>query len=263
MAEALQDLATLSGSDHRMAILRTLEEDSRDVATLRDELDIPRATVRHNLTRLSERGMVERARGEYRLTTFGRRIRGHVDDCLATMSTVRNLAPFLDLLPPDVFQYDLSRLDGARVTTAEPSAPHAPMERLVDCIADTDHIRMLVPVTAPPLVEACYREVVEKGHQLEIIVQETVLSRLHERFGQQCAEGFETGRYRIGKYGATVPFALALLDDRVALGGHDDQNVLRCLVDHDSPGAVQLGEEIYAEYEAQVDCFHESPGRRA
>jgi predicted transcriptional regulator len=246
-------MSVLSGSPHRLSILRALRDAPRDLRDLRAELDVPRATVKHNLTRLQEHDLVAETGATYRLTAFGQCVLREYADYRASVGLAADLQPFLEFVPPPGFEYDLEPLAGSTVTEATSADPHAPAERFLELLADTDRARVVIPVVVPMLAEELYNQVVAEAMELRLVVPSDLLSVIESKFTAEYEKAVECERLWLGLCEADIPYSLAVLDDTLVLGGYDDGNILRCLVENESASAVELGRSMFREYEDDAE----------
>lgn len=246
-------MAVLSGTPHRLAILRALRDAPRDLRDLQAALDVPRATLKHNLTRLAEHDLVAETRSTYRLTAFGRCVFREYADYRETVGLAADLRPFLEFVRPRAFDYDLAPLAGSTVTCAESANPHAPVERLRDLLADTDRARMVVPVVVPMVVEELYHGIADERLELELVVPADIRPVVESKFAEEYEAAVGCDRLQVSLFDGEIPFCIGVLDDTLVLGGYDDGNILRALVENDTGSAVRWGRDRCREYEREAD----------
>lgn len=259
-ADALEVLSALSDSPHRLAILRFVGEaedrgDEVGVAEVSSALDIPRATAKHNLSRLQEHDLVESVGSRYAVTPFGTSVRESVDACLAETMVSKTLLPFLEVVPNDAFDVDRSRFRGASVTTVSATNPHAPVERLLDRVDSGTYLRVATPVVLPRLARAIREHVVDRGYRVDLVVPPATVDALREELEGELAPAFETERLVVGVAPESVPFGLYCFEDAVVLAGHDDENIVRCVAEADSASACEWARERFRAFEQAAESY--------
>lgn len=260
MDEARETVGVLVDSPHRLAILETLEDGPVSVGELSDALDLPRATAKHNLTRLAEADLVTSEGSRYEITTFGTHVRSQLQDCLEGVGATRRLLPFLELVDPSTFDADPAAFADARVTEVTSATPHAPVERLAELVADATYVRAVTPVVLPTVGERLHEQLLEGDLRVDLLIPTDALQAVRERFGDDAERAIENGRLLVGQYPETPPFGLFLFEDRLALAGHDEENLLRCLVETGDDRALGWARETFADYERGVETYlHEAP----
>lgn len=257
MDESLEVLSVLSESPNRLRILKFLGEKRGRAADVEAELGIPQATANHNLKRLLEEGLIERTVDGYKTTTFGKYVSKQVDSCSTSISVAREIQPFLDIVPDAAFEYDLSALRGADVTTVEPADPHAPIDRFVELTRGVPYVRIITPTLVSDVIDTFHEDVVERGTELDLVVQADALKILQTKHAAKFEQALESGRLTVGIYSGPIPFSLSLLNDTITLGGHDEQKFLRCLVECYSETAIRWAEDVYREYQWDIERFVE------
>lgn len=253
MDDSLDVLSVLSDSPHRLAILRQLATDPCGVGDLSDALDLPRATVTHNLTRLEETGLVCSIGSEYDTTAFGRAVRTHVTDCLDAVAVSETLQPFLATVPDDAIDVDHRTFAGASVTAVSSTDPHAPVERLVEILGDADYLRVATPVLLPRLVDALHSLVVDRSGRLDLVVPRTAVELFEQRHPDAYTEAIGSDRLIAGVTADPIPYGLYLGEDRLALVGHDEQNIPRCVVEADATSALDWAAAEFRGHETAVE----------
>lgn len=253
MDEPLEIVSVLSDSPHRISILQYVDDDPVSVGEVSSSLDIPRATAKHNLTRLEEASLVESVGSGYTITAFGRSVRTHLTTCLDAIAVSRSLQPFLEVAPASAFEGDPTMFEGSEVTTISPSNPHAPVERLLSIVEEASYLRVVTPVLLPQLIDAFHDGLVERDLHLDLVAPADAFELLRSEHPTAYAEAIESERLIAGVYPDAVPFGLYLLEDAVVLVGHDEENILRCIVENDSTAAVDWASDLFREYEKEVE----------
>lgn len=253
MDDPLEIASVLSDSPHRISILQYVDDEPVGVADVRSSLEIPRATAKHNLKRLEEAGLVESVGSRYTITAFGRAVRTHFTSCLDAIAVSRTLRPFLAVVPPSAFECDPTLFEGSEVTSITPANPHAPVERLLGIVEGASYLRVVTPVLLPQLIDALHDGLVNDDLRVDLVATAEVLELLRSEWPTAYAEAVESERLVASVYPETVPFGLYLLEDAVALIGHDEENIPRCVVENDAPAAVEWASDLFREYEKGAD----------
>ncbi len=260
MDDPLEIVSVLSDSPHRISILQHVDDDPVSVGEVSSSLEIPRATAKHNLTRLEEAALVESVGSSYAITAFGRAVRTHLTSCLDAIAVSRTLQPFLEVVPPSAFDCDPTLFEGSDVTAIAPSNPHAPVERLLSVVEDASYLRVVTPVFLPQLVDAFHDGLVDGDLRLDLVAPADAFELLGSERPTVCAEAVESERLVAGVYPDAVPFGLYLLEDAVVLVGHDEENIPRCVVENDADAAVDWASDLFREYEKGVESRFWGPG---
>lgn len=255
MNEVLDIISVLSGSRHRLPILQYLDDEPAGVSDISSDLDIPRTTVKHNLTRLEETELIQSVGTSYSVTTFGTYVCEDVTNCLNRIAVSTDLLSFLEVVPRSTLDLDISTFQNSNVTAVSSTNPHAPVERLLELVQDAAYLRVATPVILPRLVDAFHEAVVERGIRLDLIVPAETLEMVQSEFASEYRAAIESERLIVGVSPDDIPFGLFLFEEQLALVGHDGMNLPRCLVESDAETALQWANEAFRDFERRADTY--------
>ena len=238
-------------------VLEALLDEPLDRGEIEDRLDVSRATS-HRFTRwLDEQGLVVKESGRFRLTGRGVSIAEEVLRFEATVGTAHRLAPLLDVICEDHREFVVEPFVDATVTVAEPDDPYAPVERFVSLVASSETFRGFNTTHMAPLVIGEFHRTVFDDTDTEIIYLPSVVERLVETYPERASDAIERGHLTL-RTRDDLPYGLALFDDRVGLGGYDeDTGLMEVFVDTDSPIAREWAERVYASVRADSEVVGE------
>lgn len=144
--DAVESVAFLARSEHRIHVLALLNDRPRTRNELRDAVSVTRVTLSRILRDLEEREWITKRGSEngYALTTFGELVYRDVDRLLATVSVGREYHEVIERLPTEWFGFDPRCLaDGALVGT-ESADPLAGARIVANAIRDASSFRSLL-----------------------------------------------------------------------------------------------------------------------
>ncbi|WP_199174935.1 helix-turn-helix transcriptional regulator [Halegenticoccus soli] len=224
--------------------------DRRDIE---ERLDVSRATS-HRFTRwLEDLRFAERRDGSFELTGEGQIVAEELRRFERNVRAARRLAPLLDSICPDHQEFVVEPFADAVVTTAAPGDPYRPVTRFLSLLRDSGSFRGFNTThMVPPIVEE-FRGRLFEGTDAELIylpdAAETLLSSDRERTRAAIERGDLTLRTR-----EALPYGLAIFDDRVGIGGYDEETgAMRVFVDTDDAIAREWAERVYATYRADSE----------
>jgi predicted transcriptional regulator len=100
---------------------------------------------------------------------------------------------------------------------------------------------------APVFVEDIRNQILG-GMETEILYLPETATEIVSSYPEQYRDAVDSGSLTI-LTDDDLPFGLALFDDRVAIGGYDDETgMLRVFVDTDDPAAYAWGEQLFRTY---------------
>lgn len=253
--EALDIASTLSDSEHRLPILVHLCEGTSRVSDISSALDVPAPTVKHNLKRLEERGLVRSTGSEYESTAVGAYVCTQTDEYLQRIAVSRRLAPFLKTVDASIVDFDLLAFENAVVTAVDSTNPHAPTERLTELTAGRDDARVVTPILPRQLHDVFHDGIVDGQLHLDMVVTADLFDLIWSRFGQTYENAVANDRLVIGVYPEDLPFGLFLFEDTLALLGHDEQNIPRCLVETGAQVAMSWANDTFRRFQTDVESY--------
>ncbi|WP_227375150.1 helix-turn-helix transcriptional regulator [Haladaptatus halobius] len=244
----------LASSPTRLCLLRKLRDQSLDPSTLTARCTCSRATVHRNLETVQQYGWVRSVDGSYELTVVGKRILDQFDSLLETISTVNAHKMFFQHLGDLGLDIPLAGFDSGTVVTATPENPHAPLRYYTTEIAELSSKRFygISPIVSPEFNEAG-RSFVESGTEIELIIDETVLSVAQAAYPNDIAEAFEVDHFSLYVYPDDLTFGLALFDDRVFVGSHTDNGQLQACLDSTDEELFDWVADRYNQFRAEAE----------
>lgn len=238
----------------RWDVLDVLAADPHTKPELEATLGVSRSTVNRAVASLESVDAVERTPPEgYRPTAFGRlvhRLFQTVDGCLDGICDGYALGtdlPSGDLGEAIVFE-------DATVVRPEPYAPDRPLQRLLDRIASTDHLRAWTPAVLSQYVDVCYDQVTVDALELELVVTPAVHDCLATDYADQYAGALAHEDVRLYETAEPLPFGLVLFGDDTKATGlvlYSDSGVSG-FVGNETRAAVGWATELYDEYRARA-----------
>lgn len=137
----------VAGTEHRGDILRTILEGTKDLRAISDELDIPRATLRHNLGKLIDIDLVEpTVDNEYRVTPLGEATVSGLTVFREPLEIATRLNPFLSRIDYDEFDVPLPALQDAKLKESTRANPFAPSRRVEDVLRSKSVMTCHLPI---------------------------------------------------------------------------------------------------------------------
>lgn len=172
-------LETLAGTPLRLRVLDALAGEPLDLRDLSERTNVPRTTLRHNLSRLRETGLIEETlSGTYRPTPRGQIARTGVESYRARIEAGLRLEPFLECVPFEDVDAEVEWFADAELTVSGRDSPYAPARRLLAALETHDRIRGFLPsLPAPP--EGELRSALD-GTERDLVVTPGVADRLGE-----------------------------------------------------------------------------------
>lgn len=247
MDTLLDTMGCLSNSPRRLRLLQSLNDDCKSFAELKSELDIPRSSLKRNLSLLEERDWVERSQLGYEATTTGCLILRELQLLGHKVERIKKLEPFLAAVdsPADI---DTSRLQNPRVTVPVQDEPYKPSNRLFDALEAGGHTRVFTPVLSSRFLNWFH----EAPCDVECIVSSETLERLIECRNSDVFETISEPDEMVLRINRDLPYGLFLSEEHVAFVGYDDRGRIEAVAESEAIEAVDWGKAVYENYREEA-----------
>ncbi|ELZ97000.1 hypothetical protein C440_04463 [Haloferax mucosum ATCC BAA-1512] len=122
--DALESVAFLARSEHRVHALELLDGEPRTRTELTEQMDVTRVTLSRILGDFEDRGWITRgSKRTYALTSFGALVYSDFKRLLGTVSVGRAYPDIVERLPTDWFDFDLRCLADGELVGGESADP--------------------------------------------------------------------------------------------------------------------------------------------
>ncbi len=234
-------------------VLEALREEPLDRREIEARLDVSRATSHRFTQWLDEQGFVEKRDGRFQLTGPGEAVADEVLRFEANVRTVHRLSPLLDAVCEDHQEFVLEPFVDANVTLAEPDDPYQPVERFLSLLDESESFRGFNTTHMAPLVLGEFHHQIFEETDTEIIYLPLIVEKLFETYPERAREATESGHLAL-RTREELPYGLAIFDDRVGIGGYDeDTGLMQVFVDTDTQIAREWAERVYASVRADSE----------
>ncbi|WP_435361724.1 helix-turn-helix transcriptional regulator [Haloarchaeobius sp. DFWS5] len=250
-----EEVTFVARSENRVAVLSTMDDRPITRTDLEERANVSRVTLGRILADFEDRGWVEETGGGYNRTPTGEMVAGALDELFETIAVARKLDSVVQWLPTEEMPFDLQRLGSADVTLPGPADPAAPTRRAGQRLRDTVHVRLLMSVIVAEVVEACWDATVNGNQQFEGVftpeVAETMVT--DPTMSAQVAEMVQTDQVTIYLTEEPFPFIQGLLDDIVAFGVTDEENLPRAYFETQDETVRAWVESTYTHYRNRAE----------
>jgi predicted transcriptional regulator len=242
----------LSRSDARIAILETLHDDAHRIGELKERMSYPRSTLRQNVTKLEDEGLIEERDRRYRPTPFGHVLINDYLELLDDLDTVYELEEFVRWISRErLAELPLDVLGESSITVPTDVQPNAPQERLVEVLAETSTFRGFSPIVLASHVDAFTPRLLEGDLTVEAVLPQRMVTYLDEQY-DEFETALETDALRIHVHDDGLEYGLGVTDDRLLLSSFDENLRQTCLVENESERARETGETLFDRYRGEA-----------
>jgi predicted transcriptional regulator len=215
----LEVIEFLALSPNRVRVLDALTDGPVGRYELEETTGVARATLGRILDDFEERGWIVEDDRQYETNQVGAYVARELATALGRFGPVPALSEVAQWLPREGFDFDLGCLAGAEVVRSTKRNALAPTAHIARRIRTADSVRLVTYSVLPGVMEACWRGAVERGLELESVLDDGAL----ESFGtdpqmvERAQEIFEAGQADVYVYHGDIPSTVFVVDDSVLL----------------------------------------------
>ncbi|SDM73859.1 IclR helix-turn-helix domain-containing protein [Halogranum gelatinilyticum] len=228
MSTALEDVAFLTRSPNRVAVLAALASGPQRRHELVEATGASRVTVGRILRDLDTRGWVARDGPTYETTTRGRLVAESLSSLRERLDAIDRLDPVLAHFPADRLDVPLEAFADAEVTVPDATAPNRHHRRIGTVGAAAAEARMYSHGVTREATEIHRQAVCTDGQRCELLLSQQgfddSLDDEQVRAGFRDIVAAENATVSTVDEGPPVPF-LARFDGRAFVGVTDDEGV--------------------------------------
>lgn len=253
MPSSLEHIEYLSRSPSRVQVLDAIHEAPQSQRDLRELTDVSRVTLSRTLANFEDRGWVERTNGVYETTPEGAYVATEVTRLLSNLDAAASLDGVMAWLPTDEFDFPLTCLREAEVSTSSWGDHTAQIRHVAEHIPGSDRIEATASGVSREVVDALWEATVNGDTSFEAILDTTALdiirtdADLREQHREMIGAGAKVRRYE----GDRAPLLMVMVcDDTVILCGHDE--------DGPPPGTLEsTHEQVRSWAETYIDAVRD------
>ena len=257
-SDAIESVAFLARSEHRVRVLSLLEDGARTRDEISEGVGVTRVTLSRILGDLEDRGLIARypAENEYGLTRFGELVYRDFNRLLGTVSIGQAYPDIVNRLPTDWFDFDLRYLADGELVAGDEADPMSAARVVANAVQNASSRKALLG-TFLSLPFHTFEEALRGGDEpdgavvFDSNVAETMLtdSNLLNRWQTIESIAGSPVYYRIDE---RVPCGIALIDGTVFLTVDGERgkefDVIRCT----HPEVVEWADGIIDEYRTEA-----------
>lgn len=245
-------------SVQRADALEALRAEPLRRAEVEAALDVSRTTAHRIVRSLADNRLAERTPEGYRLTPFGTFAADEIAEVRSKFEAATHLRPFLCDVRDLPFELDISLFADANVARSEPGNPYGPVSRFMELLQESDTLRGFDTTSVAPVYVDDIRREIMGGMAVSVVYLPPVVEQIADSYPEELADATESGHLELYTHDS-LPFGLALFDDRIGLGAYDDETgMLTVFVDTDDPDAIEWGERLYEFYLEKASPFDAS-----
>jgi predicted transcriptional regulator len=219
---------------------------------LQEKLDVHRTTLQKNLHELMERNWVTSlpSTNAYQASPAGQIVIDNVQRILPEIHIAERFDEFLPLLPVES-QIDMHTLRDCAVTHSKEHGSHAPMQRVLIQMRESNTVRGSTSVFNPMYV-APFKNSLPGGCTFEIIGTPDFFQRVRDNFPTALETALAADSTQLLVLDTLPQFSVGLLDNVGVIATYDGNMRLQSLLEADST-QQQVFDWIKHQYESQKE----------
>jgi predicted transcriptional regulator len=253
---ALEDIAYLTRSVNRVAVLDSLAADSYTPSELTEVTGASRPTLGRILHEFEDRGWTERTDDGYVATTTGQHVVCELEPFAGAMAAIRTLGEAVAWLPTDELTIGLQHFRDATVRRPERHDPMDVVDVFTERLREATEFRALTHLVAPePKQEAMLDGVTSGRLETEFVLTDDLVGYLRDVpkrddwFHEVVASGA-----RAYRYDDSIPCNLFLIDELVALGqSHPETSQPYAFIETDDETVWAWARDLFDAYRAEAE----------
>ncbi len=248
--DPLEEIEFLARSSNRIEVLAALVERARTRRDLAEAVDVSQSTLGRILGDLAERNWVTAEGDRYRATATGRLVATGITDLRERLETETRLRDVVEWLPTGSFDFDLSHLREATITTPSQTRPNAPIGRMLELLGETDNALLLSHAFNEQKLRLVRDRTVDgdlatKGvFTADAIDALTATAELRDLLDDVVAS--ESAEIRVDS--GEIPIAVEVTDARTHLLLRDDEGIVRAALDTDDETVRSWAEKLHRDH---------------
>jgi predicted transcriptional regulator len=253
MTTPVNDIDWLTRSENRVAVLEALAEKRRERSELQDLTGVSRVTSNRTLAELEDRDWIQRDGHQYDITPTGRLVTEDLKQLFDTTALGQKLGDIQQYLPVDEFDFDLRRLQDAKITRPTESDTVAPLSRSADLLSEST--QRFVPLVAN-IDRLHTREVGQLDtveHVEAIITADVMETILADSMMQEDITEFIKSEFDLYLYEGSASITFNLFDNTVAFELNDGSGFVPALIEVDDQVVLEWAEETYDQYKRDAE----------
>ncbi|ELY63173.1 helix-turn-helix transcriptional regulator [Natrinema versiforme] len=219
----LERLEFLIASPNRYRLLRSLSERAASPDALGEELDLPRSTLRRNLTALEKQGYISHVVTEnrYEITVAGEIAFEAVRDALSAVELGASLGPFFERFPAEL-PISSDALTSCDITVSTTDTPFEPLYHVRRSVVDATRVSGFVPTINPLYIETLH-ECITEDLTLDVVAPPTGYESASPDYDETLAAIDASENVTLYESSAVPEYALGIVDETVLIGAFDER----------------------------------------
>lgn len=253
--EAIDDIAYLARSEHRVPTLVALADRSRSRSELCEQTGVSSSTIRRTLGTFEDYNWVYKEGYKYRATQLGEAIASSMEDLIERVDIERKLRNVWHWLPDEVIEITFESNSDITLTVAEPDAPYRPIARFESLLRETNELRFLRPEVA--LMEPCMDvllQLIDNEVSITLVDRPNCHEYFFSTYPERSSEMVKRSNFTVLEHDELPPYGIGILDDCVTFSCYkQDSGTVEALIDTDEPALCEWAESTYASFEAEAN----------
>ncbi|MDY6931372.1 MAG: transcriptional regulator FilR1 domain-containing protein [Halobacteriota archaeon] len=255
--DAINIIKFIIGSDTRIKVLLSLEEEAQDLSCLRDKTDLNSSTLLHAINKLEDNDLVIKGKKGYSLTQIGKIHLMNLVDLIKTLGTLNLYKEFwlnhyIEDIPETFLREmgDLVESDLVKSTKIDILKPMSVLEKI---ISEAKKVDCIVPIFQHGFLELI-EGLLNKGADVKLILTEELFEMIAKEHNEILRKAISKENFEIWVTSEDIKLAFVVTDSTFLLGlfrKDGSYDISENLVSH-SDDAISWGERLFKYYQRKL-----------
>ncbi|MBM4241593.1 MAG: DUF1724 domain-containing protein [Euryarchaeota archaeon] len=259
--EVKDDLKFLASSNVRQKIMLSLSEGSKNLRTLRSEIDLSSSTILHSMNRLENKNLIFKKGDLYFLSQTGKIIILKLIDLTQTLVSIKRFMRLwsnhqMGAIPENLLE-DIGCLCNSQLVESTTINIAKPQTTYFELLKNAKKIRAITPVFFPLHIDLI-KELLEKDVQVELILTTEILDKLIEVTDQKkFRKALSAKNFTIRETNEEIRLTVVVTDYFIVLGlfSNDKTYDTSKLLIGKEKDAIDWGNKLFAHFKNKAEKF--------
>lgn len=250
MGNVVEEIAFLSNSENRVAVLHSLLDGPHSRHVVAEETDVSRVTLGRILDELEERRWITQHGQVCDITPLGSWVFEEFSAFCDLMEAEQSLRQVVQWFPEQGYGFHVSRLVDADITLVSRADASAPISRLVKQFDVGGLVRAFSFAITSQFLDACWRHVMDGSVRWEWVFTSAVLDVLQNssEMADKSREMLESGRAEYRSYEGEIPYVVIISEELTNLRLADADGAATALIQSDDDAVRAWADSTFESY---------------
>lgn len=238
----------------RVRVLECIHTGIDERRAIADKINVSRQTVSRALEDLERKKIIKDKYDDgYQITLRGGLAYQEFDKLRTSYKWLLEAGEMLVHVPSEI-PIDMRMLHDADTLISDEQVPQQPFHEVVDMAQSADDLRSFFPVVLPCYVNFCHTQIVERGIEVEVLLDEDVLPAVSCTYKEKFRGCVQADNCAMWRTSEGLPFTPGIIDNEtVWVGIHQNGGGLHGAIINNRDSAVDWAAELFERYRENAE----------